>query len=416
MRSAEGPLAGVRVLEMGRLVAAPFCGQNLADLGADVIKVERVGTGDDARGYGPPFLDDDEGMGKASVYYLAFNRNKRSIAIDFASLEGAELIRKLAAKCDVMIENYKVGSLRKYGLDEQSIHAVNPDIVYLSVSGFGQSGPYAHRPATDVVIQGMAGFMSINGAADGPPFRSGIPVMDIMTGLYCTTAVVSALFARGKGSGGPFTWPKVALLDTGIAAMNPAMVTYELTGRPLMRQGNEGQGSSPSGLFACKDGEILLQAGKDADFAKLCRILDCEDLVEEEQFSSLARRVENHAQIMAIIAGKIARRERAELYEALVASGIICGPVNRIDEALDDPQVRASGIRQNAGHARAAGLHLAGSPIRFSEDIDPIRRPPPGLGEHTAEILGELLGMDDAQSADLAGKGVIQQCRRSGQF
>lgn len=408
MGKHEGPLAGVRVLEMGRLVAGPYCGQILADLGADVIKVERVGSGDDVRGYGPPFLNGQEGLGSASVYYLAFNRNKRSIAIDFSRPEGAKLIRCLAAQCDALIENFKVGSLNRFELDSASIHKVNPEIVYLSVSGFGQDGPYANRPATDVVIQGMSGFMSINGAADGPPFRSGIPVIDMMTGLYCSTAVVSALYARGKGRGGTFTWPKVALLDAGLAAMNPALVTHELTGNPLLRNGNDGQGSSPSGLFACKNGEILIQAGKDPDFVKLCEVLGLEELIEDDRFARRARRVENHAEIMRITAQAIAPWERTKLYEALVATGIICGPVNRIDQALEDPQVRSNGIRQPARHPKAPHLHLAGSPIRFGDAIEPIRRAPPELGEHSAEILRELLGMDNAECDVLAKKGVIQ--------
>jgi crotonobetainyl-CoA:carnitine CoA-transferase CaiB-like acyl-CoA transferase len=270
MSKNEGPLAGVRVLEMGRLIAAPFCGQVLGDLGADVIKIERVGGGDDIRGYGPPFLGGKEGPGSASAFYLNFNRNKRSIQIDFGKPEGADLIRRLVAESDVFIENFKVGGLKKYGLDEASLRKVREDLVYLSVSGFGQTGPYITRPATDVIVQGMSGLMSVTGEADGAPNRVGVPVVDMMTGLYAAVSAVSSLYGRAKGARNG-DWSRVSLLDCGMAMMGSQAVILAMTGEPPLRMGNDGQGSAPSGLFACRNGEILIQAGKDPDRSPLCR-------------------------------------------------------------------------------------------------------------------------------------------------
>jgi crotonobetainyl-CoA:carnitine CoA-transferase CaiB-like acyl-CoA transferase len=407
MSNGSGPLAGVRVLEMGRLIAAPFCAQTLGDLGAEVIKIERVGTGDDARGYGPPFLNGKDGLGAESVYYLSYNRNKRSIAIDFSKPEGADLIRKLAAECDVFIENYKVGSLKKYGLDEASIRAANPEIIYLSLSGFGQTGPYASRPATDVVIQGMSGLMSVTGEPDGDPNRVGVPVADMMTGLYCVIAIISSLYEKSQGKTGG-SWPKVALLDCGMALMNSQVVWNALAGRPPMRAGNDAQGSTPSGLFATRNGQILIQAGKDADFQKLCKVLGREDIAADPKFALRANRVTRHGEIQGIIADEFAKWDRTELYDGLVKQGIICGPVNLVNEALADPQVINNGIEQLAGHPDDPGLKLVGSPIRFGDDVDPIHRYPPRMGEHGEEVLRELLGLDGGQIAELSGKQVIQ--------
>jgi len=395
------------VLEMGRLVAAPFCGQVLGDLGADVIKVERVGTGDDVRGYGPPFLGGKGGPGAASVFYLSFNRNKRSIAIDFSQPEGAELIRKLVAECDVFIENYKVGALKKYGLDEASLRKIREDLIYVSVSGFGQTGPYAARPATDVVVQGMSGLMSMTGEADGAPNRVGVPVIDMMTGLYSAIAVVTALYERAKGKRDG-AWAKLALLDCGMNIVNSQVVWNALMGRPPMRAGNDAQGSSPSGLFACKGGDILIQAGKDPDFFKLCEVLGRQDLLQDEKFIARGARVENHDEIQAIVADEFAKWDRDTLYNKMVDVGIICGPVNRIDQALADPQVVNNRIEQPAGHPDDPDFKLIASPIRFGDDIEPIRRYPPRMSEHCEEVLKEVLGLDDAEIADLNGKQVIQ--------
>jgi crotonobetainyl-CoA:carnitine CoA-transferase CaiB-like acyl-CoA transferase len=407
MSKSGGPLAGVRVLELGRLIAAPFCGQILGDLGADVIKIERVGSGDDIRGYGPPFLGGKEGAGSASAFYLNFNRNKRSIAIDFGKPEGVELIRRLAAECDVFIENFKVGGLVKYGLDEVSLRKVREDIVYLSVSGFGQSGPYCSRPATDVVVQGMSGLMSVTGEADGPPNRVGVPIVDMFTGLYSAVSVVSALLAREKGDRNG-DWARVSLLECGMAMMGSQAIIAAMSGEVPLRTGNDGQGSAPSGLFSCLNGAVLIQAGKDPDFVKLCRVLDLAYLLEDERFAQRARRVENYGDLQPILVEAIAKWDRQTLYDALVEVGVICGPVTTIADALADPQVMANRVEVPAGHPDDPSLKLIGSPIRYGDEIDPVRRYPPRMGEHSAEVLSELLGMDGAEIAALAGQRAIQ--------
>lgn len=407
MSSNEGPLAGVRVLELGRLIAAPFCGQILGDLGADVIKIERVGGGDDIRGYGPPFLGGREGNGSASAFYLNFNRNKRSIQIDFGKPEGVDLIRKLVAESDVFIENFKVGGLVKYGLDEASLRKVRADLVYLSVSGFGQSGPYITRPATDVIVQGLSGLMSVTGEADGAPNRVGVPVVDMMTGLYSAVSVVSALYGRAKGLRHG-DWARVSLLDSGIALMGSQAITAAMTGEPPLRMGNDGQGSAPSGLFACRNGEILIQAGKDPDYAKLCQVLGIEHLASDPRFAERARRVENYAVLQPMLIEAIGKRERQEFYDALVSVGVICGPVTNIQQALVDPQVVANKVEVPAGHPDNPELKLIASPIRYQADAEPVRRYPPRLGEHGREILKELLGMDDKAIAGLAACGAIE--------
>lgn len=407
MSKSDGPLTGVRVLELGRLIAAPFCGQILGDLGADVIKIERVGSGDDIRGYGPPFLDERDGTGSASAFYLNFNRNKRSIAIDFGKPEGVALIQKLAAECDVFIENFKVGALVKYGLDEASLRKVREDIIYLSVSGFGQTGPYTSRPATDVVVQGMSGLMSVTGEADGPPNRVGVPVVDMMTGLYSAVSVVSALYGKAKGARNG-DWARVSLLDCGMAMMGSQAIIAALSGEVPMRMGNDGQGSAPSGLFSCRNGEVLLQAGKDPDFAKLCGVLGMQHLLEDPRFARRARRVETYAILQPMLIEAIAKWDRQEFYDALVKVGVICGPVTNIREALADPQVVANCVEVSAGHPDDPDLKLIGSPIRYGATVDPVRRYPPRMGEHGEEILKELLGMDKATISDLAAVGAIQ--------
>jgi crotonobetainyl-CoA:carnitine CoA-transferase CaiB-like acyl-CoA transferase len=401
------PLAGIRVLELGRLIAAPFCGQILGDLGADVIKVERAGTGDDVRGYGPPFLPDKQN-GQSSVYYLAFNRNKRSIAIDFAKPGGADLIRNLAGMSDVFIENFKVGSLARYGLDEASLRAANPDLIYLSVSGFGQNGPYATRPATDVIIQGMTGLMNETGDPEASPNKVGVPIADMVTGLYGALTVVSSLLAAER-SGRKGSWSGVSLLDCCMAVMGSSVVWNQLSGSPPMRSGNEAQGSSPSGIFTCSDGDVLLQAGKDADFVKLCQLLKLDALIDDPKFRRRDLRVQHNEELRGILAATLSQWSREEFFSQGARAGIICGPINRIDQALADPQVVVNEIAQSAGHPDEPGLHLVGSPMRFGES-EPVAigRHPPRLGEHTFEVLREMLDLSENAIDRLAAERVIQ--------
>jgi crotonobetainyl-CoA:carnitine CoA-transferase CaiB-like acyl-CoA transferase len=406
MQKRAAPLEGVRVLELGRLIAAPFCGQILGDLGADVIKIERAGMGDDIRGYGPPFLHNDATPGGASSSYLSYNRNKRSIAIDFSRPEGADLVRSLAAKSDVFIENYKVGSLKKYGLDEPSIRRLRENIVYLSVSGFGQQGPYAGRPATDVAVQGMSGIMSITGEADGPPNKVGVPVADMTTGLYGAVAVIASLYRIAK-TGAPGNWVGTSLFDCALSLMEVPAVWSQLCGSPPLRVGNDALGSAPSGVFACRDGDLLLQAGKDDDFVKLCRVLDLKALAEDPRFAQRAKRVTNFEELRPLLVAAIAKWDRHRLYTALIEAGLICGPINTIDEALAEPQAIANGVHQPAGHPEDPSLKLIASPIRFGEDAPGIRRYPPRLAEHTASVLTEILGLGPEKLRQLEKDGVI---------
>jgi crotonobetainyl-CoA:carnitine CoA-transferase CaiB-like acyl-CoA transferase len=406
MDKQTAPLAGIRVLELGRLIAAPFCGQILGDLGADVIKVERAGAGDDIRGYGPPFLLNDASPGGASSSYLAFNRNKRSIAIDFSSPDGAELVRSLAAKCDVLIENYKVGSLKKYGLDEATIRGLYPNIIYLSVSGFGQKGPYAGRPATDVAVQGMSGIMSVTGEADRQPMKVGVPIADMTTGLYGAVAIISALYQSAK-AGVPGRWIGVSLLDAAMTLLGIPASASHMTGEPQIRSGNDGVGNAPSGVFACRDGEVLLQAGKDPDFVKLCRVLGLESVTQDPRFALRPNRVANYEQLRPVLNAAIAKWSRQDLYNAMVEAGIICGPINTIDQAFEDPQVVTNGTYQPAGHPDDPNLKLITSPIRYSDAVPGIRRYPPRMGEHTAEILREVLAMTPDAIAALGKKKII---------
>jgi len=406
MTKSARPLEGIRVLEMGRLIAAPFCAQILGDLGADVIKLERTGPGDDVRTYGPPFLPDDDLPGAASSFYLSYNRNKRSVAVDFSQPEGAELIRSLASKCDVFIENFKVGGLKKYGLDEEGLRKVNPELIYLSVSGFGQHGPYAARPATDVAVQGMSGLMSITGEPDGPPSKVGVSVVDMVTGLYGVIAIISALYRKVAAKEGG-SWAAVSLLDCGMSLMGSPAITQHLTGVTPMRAGNLAAGNAPSGLYPCRNGEVLIQAGKDADFAKLCRVLGLESLIEDPRFARKAQRVVNCDALNAILTEAMAKWDRNDFYNALIEGGIICAPVNDMQQALSDPQVLANGIEVPGGHPDDPSLKLITSPLRFDGEAPPILRHPPRLGEHTAEVLGELLDMAPAEIAALADKGVV---------
>jgi crotonobetainyl-CoA:carnitine CoA-transferase CaiB-like acyl-CoA transferase len=402
------PLAGIRVLEMGRLVAAPFCAQILGDLGADVIKIERAGLGDDVRGYGPPFLN-DQTPGGASAYYLGCNRNKRSVAIDFSTPEGADLVRGLAATSHVFIENFKVGGLKKYGLDEEGLRRVRSDIIYLSVSGFGGAGPSAHRPATDVIIQGMSGLMSVTGELDGPPSKVGVPMADMVTGLYAAVGVISALYQNATSSKPGGAWVGASLLDSALATMTAAAAWSYMAERPYLRAGNEAPENMPSGVYACADGEILFQAGKDADFIKLCRALEIDAVAKDPRYAQRPQRMANRDDLRAILTEAIGKQKKHDLYEKLTDVGVICGPINTITEALEEPQVIASGVLKPALHPDDPNLKLISSPLRFHDGAPEIRRHPPRVGEHTASVLSEVLGIGDADLRALAQKGIVTE-------
>jgi crotonobetainyl-CoA:carnitine CoA-transferase CaiB-like acyl-CoA transferase len=333
------------------------------------------------------------------------------VAIDFSQPEGAELIKRLAATSDVFIENFKVGSLKKYGLDEPGIRKLREDIVYLSVSGFGAGGPYAQRPATDVVAQGLSGFMSITGDPDGPPQKAGIPVADIITGLYSAIGVISSLYQKEK-TGRQGGWVGVSLLDSALAAVGTAATWSYLAGRPYMRAGNDAPESVPSGLFKCHDGDILIQASKDADFVKLCKVLKIERIATDPRFATRPQRIANLADLKRELNAEIIKWDRAALYGALVDVGVISGPINTVVEAMTDPQVIANGVMKPALHPEDPNMRLVSSPIRFDDGAPAIRLYPPRVGEHTASVLGDVLGLGADQIAELERKKIISLMER----
>jgi len=397
-------LDGIRVLDLSRVLAGPWCGQNLGDLGADVIKVERPGAGDDTRGWGPPFLADREGREtRDAAYYLAANRNKRSIVLDIASPAGQQAVRDLARHCDVVIENYKLGQLARYGLDYEGLRAVRPDIVYCSITGFGQTGPLAPRPGYDFIIQAMGGLMSVTGEADdrpgGGPQKVGVAVTDLMTGMYATQAIIAALFHRERTGEGQYI--DMALLDTAVAMLANMNTNYLVSGTPPHRWGNAHPNVVPYQAFRCADQWMIVAVGNDGQFARMCEIGGRSALAADPRFASNADRIRNREVLIPLVAGMIAERTMNEWITAFEAAGVPCGPINDLAQVFEMPQVQARGLRVDIEREDAGPVPLVGSPIRFS--ATPVRYdlPPPRLGEHTEAVLREVAGYDDARLAPL---------------
>lgn len=397
----SGPLAHVRVLDLSRVLAGPWAGQTLADLGAEVIKVERPGAGDDTRAWGPPYLD---GTAEAA-YYLSANRGKKSVTIDMAAPEGQALIRDLAARSDVVLENFKVGGLKKYGLDHASLAAVNPRLVYCSITGFGQDGPYAHRAGYDFMIQGMGGLMSLTGEADGSPVKVGVAIADLFTGMYATTAVLAALAHRDRTGQGQHI--DLALLDCQVAMLaNQAMNTLT-TGTAPTRMGNAHPNIVPYQAFATADGHIILAVGNDAQFARFCQVAGRPDLAGDARFQTNAARVRARAELVPLLEEVLRTRPSADWLAGLEAVGVPCGPINTLDQVFADPQVRHRGMVVPLPHPTAGSVDVVASPIHYSATPLEAGTAPPTLGQHTGEVLGGLLGLDDARLADLRARGVI---------
>lgn len=393
------PLAGVRVLDLSRVLAGPWCTQTLADLGADVIKIERPGTGDDTRGWGPPFLKDRSGQDTAeAAYYLGTNRNKRSVTVDIAKPAGQELVRALAVKCDVFIENFKVGDMVRYGLDVESMLALNPRLVYCSVTGFGQTGPYRERAGYDYAVQGMGGLMSVTGERDdlpgGGPQKVGVAVADLFTGMYATVAILAALRHRDLTGEGQAI--DMALLDTQVAMLANLGANYLATGVPPKRMGNAHQNIVPYQVFEVADGHIILAVGNDSQYAKFCEIAGRPELAADERFARNAGRVRHRELLVPLLAEIMRTRRKADWLAALEAAKVPCGAINDLDEVFADPQVRSRGMTVEVPHPLAGSVPLVASPMKFSRTPVQYHRAPPLLGEHTQDVLAEF-GFDAEQ-------------------
>jgi crotonobetainyl-CoA:carnitine CoA-transferase CaiB-like acyl-CoA transferase len=401
-------LEGIRVLDLSRVLAGPWCGQNLADLGAEVIKVERPGAGDDTRGWGPPFLKTRDGADtEDSAYYLAANRGKRSIAVDLASEAGREIVRDLAAVSDVVLENYKVGALKKHGLDYESLRAVNPRLVYCSITGFGQTGPWSHRAGYDFIIQGLGGMMSITGEADdrpgGGPQKVGVAVADLMTGMYATQAVLAALFHRERGGTGQYI--DMALLDVQVAMTANMSSNYLHSGRAPRRWGNAHPNLVPYQTFRTADGWIIVAAGNDGQWRRFCELGGRADLCEDPRFRRVQDRIRNREALAPLLEAMVAQRSSKAWIDGMEAAGVPCGPINDLQQVFENPQVQARGMRIDIERADAGPVKLVANPIKASRTPPAYRLPPPRLGEHTDEVLSAVLGWDAdrIQAARAAG-------------
>ncbi|MBD5803196.1 CaiB/BaiF CoA-transferase family protein [Aromatoleum evansii] len=406
----EGALSHLRVLDLSRVLAGPWAGQTLADLGADVIKVERPGSGDDTRGWGPPYLKDRDGEDtREAAYYLAANRGKRSVTIDITRPEGQALVRELAAESDILIENYKVGALARYGLGYEDIRKLNSRLIYCSITGFGQNGPLAEIPGYDFIIQAMGGMMSITGERDelpgGGPQKLGIAFADLMTGMYATVAILAALAHRDVSGTGQYI--DMALLDVQVASMSNMNLNYLTSGRVPGRHGNAHANIVPYQVFPAQDLPFVVAAGNDGQFAKLAAVVGRPELAVDPRFATNAGRVRHREELIPLLEALFRERPAQHWIDALGAAGVPSGPINDIAQALDHPQVRHRGMRIELPHPQAGTVPLVASPFKLS--TTPVRydRPPPLLGEHTREILANRLGRTSAEIEALHARGVI---------
>jgi formyl-CoA transferase len=395
------PLDGIRVLDLSRVLAGPWCTQLLGDLGAEVIKIERPGPGDDTRHWGPPWHG--EGDRRVAAYFLSANRGKRSAAIDFATEEGAELVRRLAQRCDVVVENFKVGGLAKFGLDAASIRAANPKLIVASITGFGQDGPYAERAGYDFIIQGMGGMMSVTGHPDGEPgggpMRAGVAIADLFTGMYACVAILAALHKREKSGVGAHI--DMALFDTQLAMLANQAANALVSGEEPPRQGNTHPNIVPYQPFEAADRPIIIAVGNDRQFARLAEMCGHPEWASDERFATNGARVANRGEIVRLVAECIAQKPAAEWFEKLDAAGIPAGPINRVRQALEDVQAQHRAMVRTLGAVR-----LVGSPVRIDGERCDSELPPPALGEHTDAVLGEI-GVSGDEIERLKAAGVV---------
>ena len=403
-----GPLAGLRVFDLTRILAGPTCTQLLGDLGADVIKIERPGQGDDTRKWGPPFVKDEAGAETTeSAYYLSSNRNKRSVAIDISQAEGQALARRLIGKCDILVENFKVGGLAKFGLAYPDLEDAHPELIYCSITGFGQTGPYAPRAGYDFLAQGMGGLMSLTGEPEGEPVKVGIGIADIMCGMYAVGAILAALHHRTQGGGGQYI--DMALLDTQVAWLTYEGLNYLTSGQVPRRVGNEHPNIVPYKVLPCADGHFILAVGNDAQFRRFCEFAGAPGLADDERFVTNAARVRNREALYAILPGLTRAKRQGEWVDGLAALGVPSGPVNTLDQVFADPQVRARGLRAPMAYPGAKGgaVDLIGNPIKYSKTPVDYRLPPPRLGADTDDVLTDLLDMAPDEIAALRARGVV---------
>jgi len=409
-----GALSGVRVLDLSRVLAGPWCTQTLADLGAEVIKIERPAGGghpggDDTRGWGPPFLKDRQGHDTAeAAYYLGANRNKRSVAIDMARPEGQQLVLRLADTCDVLVENFKVGDMARYGLDAATLRRRCPRLVYCSITGFGQTGPYRERAGYDYAIQGMGGLMSVTGERDdlpgGGPQKVGVAVADLFTGMYAAVAILAAL--RHRDATGEGQVVDMALLDTQVAMLANLGANFLVTKQPPRRAGNAHQNIVPYQVFEVADGHLILAVGNDQQFERFCAVADCPELAHDERYARNADRVRHRDTLVPLLAGRLRLRPRAEWLAALEAAKVPCGPINDLTEVFADPQVRERGMTVTVPHPHTDALELVASPMKLSATPVRVTRAPPLLGQHTDEVLAEI-GVDAPTRQGLRERGII---------
>ena len=406
----NGALSHVTVLDLSRVLAGPWAGQVLADLGAEVIKIERPGTGDDTRGWGPPFLRDAQGNDSAdAAYYLCANRNKRSVTVDFTAPEGQAIIRELARTSDVVLENFKVGGLKAYGLDYESLRTVNPRLIYCSITGFGQTGPYAPRAGYDLLVQAMVGLMSITGRQDDEPGagpqKAGVAVTDILTGLYAAIGILAALAHRERTGIGQHI--DLGLLDVQVACLANQAMNYLVSGSPPRRSGNAHPNLVPYQDFPTSDGYMIIAVGNDAQFVRLCGVMGLKELAADPYFASNKQRVANRRELIDRLSAVTVTHPTAHWVTALEGVGVPAGPINSLDAVFDDPQVRARGMRIELPHPIAGSVSLVANPLRLSQTPVTYRHAPPPLGAQTHEVLADRLGMSAVEIEQLRAKGII---------
>lgn len=406
----NGALSHIRVLDLSRVLAGPWAGQILADLGAEVIKVEQPGKGDDTRAWGPPYLQDEQGLDTTeSAYYLSANRGKKSVTVDITQEAGQGLVRQLASRTDILLENFKVGGLAKYGLDYASLKESNPGLIYCSITGFGQTGPYRQRPGYDFMIQGMGGLMSITGERDnapgGGPQKVGVALADVLAGMYATVAVLAALAHRDQTGTGQHI--DLALLDVQLACLANQAMNYLVSGKPPERLGNAHPNIVPYQVFAAADGYLILAVGNDRQFARFCELVGRPELASDERFARNAARVQYRETLIPILQTILTQRGTQVWLTELEAAGIPCGPINTLDKVFADPQIQHREMRVTLPHPLADTVPTVASPLRFSATPVQYRRPPPTLSQHTDEVLSDWLGLNAADINTLRAGGII---------